>query len=132
MRDRARDARDAAHAPYSGFRVGACLESEDGRVFTGCNVENASLPVTICAERVALGTAIAAGANRFRRIFLVTDAEDPIAPCGMCRQALAEFAPQLTVTSEGRNGTMNTWSLRELLPERFSLDAHSGGGSEIP
>lgn len=129
LRSRAMEARDFAHAPYSGFRVGACLEAEDGRSFAGCNVENASFPVTLCAERVALGAAVTAGVRTFSRLYLVTDSVEPVAPCGMCRQALAEFTPSLTVLSEGDSGSLRSWSLDELLPSRFDLRATAGGES---
>ena len=122
LRSLALGARDAAYAPYSGFRVGACLEAADGRYFVGCNVENASFPVTMCAERVALG------ARQFRRIFLCTDADAPVAPCGMCRQALAELSPELEVESEGGSGDRASWKLSDLLPERFAL-LRPGSGS---
>jgi cytidine deaminase len=112
-------ARERAYAPYSEFRVGAALETEDGTIVTGCNVENASYGLTICAERNALAAAVALGHQRFRRLALSSDASEPISPCGMCRQSLFEFAPDLEVESVG-GGRSVTWRLGELLPAGFS------------
>lgn len=114
----ARTAQRQAWAPYSNFRVGAALEAEDGTVFTGCNVENASYGLTICAERAALVSAVTAGARRFRRVVVVTDSEPPAAPCGACRQVLAEFGTDLVVESVGSSGR-RSWRVDQLLPDAF-------------
>lgn len=90
-------ARDAAFAPYSGFAVGAALECADGRIFSGCNVENLSFGLTCCAERVAIFTAVAAGGRDFRTIAIVADTQVPVSPCGACRQVMAEFNPGMRV-----------------------------------
>jgi len=121
LREAAFSVMTMAHAKYSNFRVGAALEAADGRIFIGCNIENSSYPVTMCAERVALGSAVAAGVTEFRRLYLCADSEDATAPCGMCRQGLAEFAPDLHIVSEGTSGGRTEWRLFDLLPARFEL-----------
>jgi cytidine deaminase len=114
----ARSAQARAYAPYSNFRVGAALEATDGTVFTGCNVENASYGLTICAERAAVCAAVSAGAKRFRRAVVVSDVDPPAAPCGACRQVLAEFGLELSIDGVGSKRTMN-WRLADLLPAAF-------------
>jgi cytidine deaminase len=122
MKDRlvqaATEAQGNAYAPYSGFRVGAALQADDGRIFIGANVENASYGLTNCAERVALGSGVAAGARRFERLVVVSDGSPPSAPCGACRQALAEMGTGLLVEAVGPEGSRR-WKLAELLPDPF-------------
>jgi len=117
----ARAAQEHAYCPYSHYRVGAALETDDGVLFTGCNVENASYGLTICAERSAVFTAVSAGARRFRRIVVATDSEPPGPPCGACRQVLAEFGPELEVESVGPSQSKR-WRIRDLLPDAFTKE----------
>lgn len=117
-----------AYSPYSKVRVGAALLCEDGEVFTGCNVENASFGLTLCAERVALSKAISMGQNSFRAIVIGTSLDDPMMPCGACRQVLHEFAPELEVIVQGSQGPRVRTRLSKLLPEAFGPEAlgHDG------
>lgn len=122
----AKDARTRAYAPYSGFSVGAALLSRDGRVFLGCNIENASFSPTCCAERAAVFKAISEGVRDFKAIAVVggheQDTEPMCTPCGVCRQVLSEFCDDdFTIVLEDRDGTPHPLSLGELLPARFRL-----------
>ena len=119
---RAREAMRNAWAPYSEFRVGAAIEAVDGRVFVGCNVESASYGLTICAERMALGAAVAAGARSLRRVAVTTEVEPPAAPCGACRQLLAEFGLNLEVIAAGPTSERR-WTLAALLPDAFTKES---------
>jgi len=107
-------ARDAAYAPYSKFPVGAAVLCEDGRLFTGANVENLSFGLTICAERVAIAGAVAAGVRRLERLAVVADTATPVSPCGACRQVMAEFGVS-EVLLANHSETL-AFTLEELLP----------------
>jgi cytidine deaminase len=120
MRERALGAMARAYAPYSGFHVGAALLATDGSITEGCNVENASFPAGICAERGAVAAAVARGNRDFDSIMIVTEAEEPTPPCGVCRQVLVEFSPHLLVVSVTSAGREARWTLDELLPRAFT------------
>jgi cytidine deaminase len=116
----AEGARKMAYAPYSRFAVGAALLTADGTIYTGCNVENASYGLGICAERNAIAHAVACGAKQFTAVAVVTD--NGVTPCGACRQVLAEFAPRMTVIVADKDGNRRVYSLAELLPDAFGPD----------
>src|SRR5437588_12244468 len=119
----ARRAQAAAYAPYSKFKVGSAVVGEDDRVFFGCNVENASYGLSLCAERVAISAAVCAGVRRIKCIVVVTDAAQPATPCGACRQWMAEFGTaEMEVVSANSSGNSRRFTLAELLPEPFRLD----------
>lgn len=113
-------AKENAYAPYSGFAVGAALLTAEGQLYTGCNVENASYPAGLCAERVALGAAVAAGERQFIALAVAGSGKDFCTPCGICRQMLAEFCqPNLVVLAISGMGRYRRFTLGELLPEAF-------------
>ncbi len=118
--EQAKAAKEGAYAPYSRFRVGAALLSKDGQVFTGANVENASYGVTCCAERVALFKAVTGGTREFAAIAVTSDSRELTFPCGACRQALSEFAPDMDVLSSNNKLEFKKMKLEELLPCAFS------------
>jgi cytidine deaminase len=114
-------ARERAIASYSGFRVGAALETAAGRVIEGCNIENATYGLTVCAERVALLTALAAGERAFARIAVVSQSHAPATPCGPCRQLLWEYCGDIDVITASISGAVSGYRLSELLPHPFTL-----------
>ncbi len=115
---RAKEAREKAYAPYSKYKVGAALLTVDGDIFTGCNVENVSYGLSICAERTALFTAIAAGKRDFIAMSIVASSPE-VSPCGACRQVLCELAPQAEIITFSRAGDIKIKKVAELLPEAF-------------
>ncbi len=115
----ARQARRRAHAPYSRFKVGAALLTRDGEVVTGCNIENASYGLTLCAERVAVFKAVSEGVKRFSAIAVVADSKRPTAPCGPCRQILWEFCGDIVVHVADLRGHVTSLRLSDLLPLPF-------------
>ena len=116
----AREVYERAYVPYSNFPVGAALLTQAGEIIAGCNVENASIGATICAERTAMSRAVASGHQRFQALAVITGADYPAAPCGICRQFLAEFSDDLPILMVNLTGERQLTSLNELLPQRFS------------
>lgn len=119
----ARQAREAAWAPYSGFQVGAAVMDDQGRIFSGCNVENATYGATSCAERNAVAAAVRGGARHLTACVVYTAASTPTPPCGICRQVLREFGPDAVVTAVTERGDAKTWRLDDLLPDAFGPDS---------
>lgn len=115
----ATNARENAHAPYSNFKVGAALLSESGEIITGCNVENATYGLTICAERTAIFKAISDGKNKFEKIAVVADTENLTPPCGACRQIIWEFCGDIEIILANLKGKTETFQMRELFPNAF-------------
>ncbi|MEA4895834.1 MAG: cytidine deaminase [Oscillospiraceae bacterium] len=117
----AQEASEKAYAPYSRFKVGAALECADGRIFTGCNIENSALGSTMCAERVAVFKAVGEGAKDFSRIAIYGEGEDYCMPCGSCRQVLSEFSDDMEVLCARDSGGYVSYRLKELMPHPFRL-----------
>jgi cytidine deaminase len=117
--DAARNARGFALAPYSHFQVGAALETADGEIITGCNIENATYGLTLCAERVAIFKALSEGKRQFTRIAIVADTEQPTPPCGACRQILWEFCGDIEIILGNLSGETARYRLKDLLPVPF-------------
>ncbi len=125
----ARKARQNAYAPYSHFAVGAALLAESGKVYTGCNIENASYGLTCCAERNAIFAAVGAGERRFKMLAVAADSPEPVAPCGACRQVIAEFGIPLVVMGNLKEAT-KTMTAEELLPYGFGQESMNNKGEK--
>jgi len=117
--DAARRARLNAHAPYSRYKVGAAVLSSDGRIYAGCNVENTSYGLTVCAERNAVAALVAAGGRNIVAVAVVADSKVPVSPCGACRQVIAEFGPHAEIIMSNLKGSVRKKTLSVLLPARF-------------
>jgi len=115
----AKQARVNARAPHSGFRVGAALETHNGKIFTGCNMESSSYGLTVCAERVAIWKAVSEGESDFRRILILTDSRQPTPPCGACRQIIWEYCGDIEVILCNLKGSKVRHRMRQLLPFAF-------------
>lgn len=126
LREAAMRALDNAYAPYSNFRVGAALRTGGGKLVTGCNMENSVYGLAICAETLAVASAVSQGLTDFDEIAIATDDSEPTPPCGACRQVLNEFAPGIKISSYTRDGKEASWSLGELLPHAFVLTQSRG------
>jgi cytidine deaminase len=126
LREAAIAALENAYAPYSNFRVGAALRTTNGRVITGCNMENSAYGLAICAETLAVASAVSQGLTRFEEIAIATEDTEPTPPCGACRQVLNEFAPGIKISSYTRAGREASWTLDELLPHAFVLNNSRG------
>lgn len=120
--DMALKAREKAYAPYSGFRVGACVRCASGKLYAGCNVENASYGAACCAERVALYAAVAAGEREFTHVAIASDSDGATYPCGICQQVIYELAPDARVLCADRDGAFEPYAAGDLLPHAFTLD----------
>lgn len=116
----AREAREKAYVPYSHFPVGAALITDDGTLYTGCNIENASYGLTNCAERTTIFKAVSEGHRRFAAIAIVADTEGPVSPCGACRQVMSEFGPDARVLLTNLRGETQVTTVRALLPGAFT------------
>jgi cytidine deaminase len=126
LREAALRALDNAYAPFSNFRVGAALRTRSGELVTGCNMENSVYGLAICAETIAVASAVSQGLTEFDEIAIATDDSEPTPPCGACRQVLNEFAPNIKISSYTREGKEATWTLHELLPYAFVLNPSRG------
>lgn len=126
LREAALRALDNAYAPYSSFRVGAALRTRGGEVVIGCNMENSAYGLAICAETLAVASAVSQGLTDFEEIAIATEDSEPTPPCGACRQVLNEFAPNIKVSSYTRDGKEAVWTLEELLPHAFALNPSRG------
>jgi cytidine deaminase len=126
LKEAALRALENAYAPYSNFRVGAALLTASGELITGCNMENSAYGLAICAETLAVASAVSQGLTDFVEIAIATDDSDPTPPCGACRQVLNEFAPSIKVSSYTRDGKEASWTLDELLPHAFVLNNSRG------
>jgi len=126
LREAALGALVNAYAPYSNFRVGAALKTRGGEIVTGCNMENSAYGLAICAETLAVASAVSQGLTDFDEIAIATDDAEPTPPCGACRQVLNEFAPNIRISSYTREGKEAAWTLEELLPHAFVLNPSRG------
>ena len=115
----AEKARKRAYTPYSKFQVGAAVLCADSKIFSGCNIENASFGLTVCAERIAIFKAISEGSTKFKAIAVVGDTAKPCSPCGACRQVISEFAEDIYVIMANLKGNIKVKKIKELLPEAF-------------
>lgn len=117
----AKRAREMAYAPYSKFKVGAAVLADNNNIFTGCNVENVSYGLTICAERIAISKAISEGCKKIKAIAVIADTKEPVSPCGACRQFIMEFNPDTLVIMGTLDRKIHTTTIKELLPYNFKF-----------
>jgi cytidine deaminase len=123
--EHAASAREAAYAPYSNFKVGAAVLTANGQIFTGCNIENASFGATMCAERVAIFAAVAAGQRQLQALAVIADTPQPVIPCGLCLQVLAEFSRQCRIITANLVEEYRLFKLEQLLPQVFEFQANT-------